>query len=45
MDQLPQGTRCLVGAPIQNEYEVYVQTSKNSDKPVWELIGTQKKKQ
>jgi len=41
-DQLPIGTQCHVCIK-DNEYEVYIQRSKDEEKPVWEFTGIEYK--
>lgn len=39
LDQADYGSRCIVQDHYDEMYELYVQTSKDSEKPKWDLVG------
>jgi len=39
LDQAPYGTQCRVPNSPRTGFELYLQVSKNSEEPNWELMG------
>jgi len=39
LDEAPYKSRCIVRDNHRKDYEIYIQTSKESDTPKWDLIG------
>jgi hypothetical protein len=39
LDQAAYGSKCIVKDNHGSDYELYIQTSKDEDRPKWDIVG------